>query len=419
MTLSARRVRASGGGGSRAAAGQVADPVAAGPSARAGTDRLLAPAFGLVCLYALVTMLAWSALFPVLPLYVRGPLEGGDFAVGVVMSGALLAAALVQPVLGRFADRRGRRLLLVGGPILFASAVAMFPLAESQAALFGLRAAAGLGDAAFMVGAVTLVSDIAPEGRRGEAYSIFSLAIWAGMGLGPVVGDFVLRAADFDTVWLVCAGFSIAGAVTALFLPETRAASSPSRSGLSFFNRHAAIPGVVLILEMIGFSAFLVYTPLYARELGMQGAGLVLLVNATVLVLMRVFGRRLPDRLGARGAASAGLLFAVLGLAIPATFALPVALYIGAASFGVGHALLYPALFMLAVDRAPASERSAALGSLKACEAIGFAVGASTLGLVASLAGYGGAFAIAAVATLAGLAPLWLLRQRRRSPELV
>jgi len=401
------------------------------------------PQFALVCVYSLATTLAAGTLLPVLPLYVRGPLDGGDIAVGIVMSGALLVAALAQPVLGRLADRRGRRLLLLGGPLVFSSFVAFFPLASDPAALFAARAAAGVGDAACIVGSVTMINDLAPEGRRGEAYSLYSLAAWAGLGLGPVIGDFVHRAWSFDAVWIVAIGLSLSGAALALALPETRPQTTRARPAFALFNRAAAIPGIVIALEMFGFAALVVFSPLYARELGMQGAGLVLLVNAAVLVAMRVLGRRLPDRVGPRRAASAGVLLAaggiglaaalvamrVLGRRLPdrvgprraasagvllaaggiglaAALGSPAGLYLGAAVFGAGHALLYPALFLLAVGRAREDERSAALGSLKALEGLGFAAGAAFIGLVASLGGYGVAFAAGAAITAAGLIPL-------------
>jgi MFS family permease len=353
-------------------------------------------------------------LIPVLPLFMRGPLDAGDVAVGALVSGSFLAAALVQPLLGRLADRRGRRLLLLGGPVAFASLVASFTLVDSPGPLFVLRAAAAVGDAAFVVGSLTVVNDLAPENRRGEAYSVYSIAAWCGMGLGPVIGDVVLRAYSFDAVWLVCASFALSGAVMAIFLPETRRATEAPRSS-ALFTRSAVIPGLVIALEMFGFAALLVFTPLYAQELGMHGAGLVLLVQAAVLLAMRTLGRKLPDRLGARRSAIAGVLFAVAGLTFPALVAQPAALYVGAALFGAGHALLYPAVFMLAVGLAPEHERSAALGSLKASEAIGFAVGAPVLGVVASLTSYSGVFALAAVATLAGLLPLFLARERLRA----
>jgi MFS family permease len=375
---------------------------------------LLRPAFALVCLYSLLTTLALAALFPVLPLYVRGPLGGGDVAVGVVMSGAPLMAGLAQPLLGRFADRRGRRLLLSGGPLLFAAFVLSFAAADDHVALLALRVAAGIGESAFVVGAVTVVNDLAPAGRRGEAYSIFSLATWGGMGLGPVIGDLVLRAYSLEAVWVTCAALSVAAVATALALPETRPAAAPRRARAPLFNRAAALPGLVLVFEIFGFSALLAFAPLYARELGMEGAGLVLLVNALVLVAMRVFGRRLPDRLGARMSATAGVSLSAIGLALPAVVVDPAGLYAGAALFGAGHALSYPALLMLAVSRARGDESSAAVGSLKACEAVGLAAGATLLGVVASGAGYGAVFALAGAATAAGVIPLLLAGAERR-----
>jgi MFS family permease len=380
-------------------------------------DALLRPSFTIIWIYSLLTTVAWAALFPVLPLFVKGPLDGSDVAVGIVMSGALIAAALLQPIVGGISDRWGRRLLLVGGPLLFGSAVSLFTLADSPGMLMVLRAIAGIGDAAFIIAALTVVSDLAPDGRRGEAYSIFSLSTWAGMGLGPVIGDFVLRAHSFETVWIICAAFSVAGATTALALPETRRLSTQRRSASSLLSRAAALPGLVLALEIFGFSALLVYAPLYALELGMAGAGPVMLVNAAVLVSIRVFGRRLPDRLGERGASSTGLAFAALGFALPAVFPHPGALYAGAASFGIGHALLYPALFVFAVNRASADERSAAVGSLKAGESIGMASGVAVLGVVASLWGYGAVFGIAAAATLGGLVLLRVATAGGGSPD--
>jgi MFS family permease len=386
----------------------------------ARAETLFRPQFALVCVYSLATTLAAGTLLPVLPLYVRGPLDGGDVAVGLVMSGALLVGALAQPILGRQADRRGRRLLLLGGPLVFSSFVALFAFASDPATLFALRAAAGVGDAACIVGSVTMINDLAPDSRRGEAYSLYSLAAWAGLGLGPVIGDFVHRASSFDAVWVVAIALSLSGAALAVALPETRPQITRSRPAFAFLSRYAAVPGAVIALEMFGFAALVVFSPLYARELGMQGAGLVLLVNAAVLVAMRVLGRRLPDRVGPRRAASAGVLLAAGGIGLAAVLGSPAGLYLGAAVFGAGHALLYPALFLLAVGRAPEDERSAALGSLKALEGLGFAFAAAFIGLTASLGGYGVAFGVAAVITATGLIPLrvFLPRTRLERPAL-
>ena len=273
-------------------------------------DTLARPAFALVWLYSMLTTLAWAALLPVLPLYVRGPLDGGDIAVGAVMSAAVLVAALAQPLLGRRADRRGRRGLLVGGPIFSSRAfVVLFSVADAPLGLFGLRTAAEIGQAAAVIGAITVVNDLAPDARRGEAYSIYSLSSWAGVGLGPVLGDLVLRAGSYNAVWLVSGGLALAGAVLAFALPETRRPEQQQRrASARFLNRSALLPGSILACEMFALAALMVFSALYARQLGMAGAGLVLLTNAAVLVSIRIFGRRLPDRLGVRRATTIGVL---------------------------------------------------------------------------------------------------------------
>jgi predicted MFS family arabinose efflux permease len=301
---------------------------------------------------------------------------------------------------------------------MFAAFVALFSIADTPFGLFGLRTAAEIGQAAAVIGALTIVNDIAPEDRRGEAYSIYSLSSWAGVGLGPVVGDVVLRTVSYEAVWFVSAGLAVVGAVFAIALPETRRPAAAGSTRVAFLNRSALLPGSILVCEMFALASLMVFSALYARQLGMAGAGLVLLTNAAVLVSIRIFGRRLPDRLGVYRASIIGVFSAALGPAIPALYPEPLALYLGAAAFGVGHAFLYPALFMLAVGRAPERERSAALGTVKACEAAGFAAAAAALGVTSALIDYQGAFAVASLVTAVAFVPLLYMARQRATPTL-
>ena len=68
---------------------------------------------------------------------------------------------------------------------------------------------------------------------------------------------------------------------------------------------------------------------------------------------------------------------------------------------------------MLAVGRASEHDRSAALGTLKACEAAGFAAAAAVLGVASALFGYQGAFGVAAIVTSLGFVPLLFALRRR------
>ena len=377
----------------------------------AAEPRLIQRAFALDLLYTTFATIAAASLLPVVPLFVRGPLGGGDIAVGVTVSGALLVAAVAQPLLGRLADRRGRRLLLLGGPIAFGLLVLTFTVVDSPTALFAARAVAGLGDAAFTVGAITLMNDVAPPSRQGEAYSVWSLASWAGLGLGPVIGDAVLDGFSYDAVWLVSAGFAALAGLTALVLPETADRAAPPPRG-PLLHRAAIVPGVALAFEIVGFFSFVVFASLYAQEVGVR-AGLVFLTEAVVVVLVRTIGRAIPDRLGARRSASTGIVIVAVALLAMSGTGTGWGLFLGAGLLGLGHAILFPALFLLAVVTVDVSEKSAAVGTLKGCESAGAAIGPVLAGAVASALGYRWAFAFAAAVTVTALVPLALSRGGR------
>ena len=102
---------------------------------------------------------------PVLPLYAR------DFGVSATVVGLTLTVfALARLILnipaGLIADRFGRRILLVGGPIL--TSIGMFGsgFANSISSLLIWRFVAGAGSAFYMSGALIYLIDIAPSNRR-------------------------------------------------------------------------------------------------------------------------------------------------------------------------------------------------------------------------------------------------------------
>ena len=55
------------------------------------------------------------------------------------------------------------------------------------------------------VGVATAAQDLAPDHRRGEAASYFSVALYGGLALGPLIGE-ALVPHGFTTLWLVLGG---------------------------------------------------------------------------------------------------------------------------------------------------------------------------------------------------------------------
>ena len=366
------------------------------------TDRIVTVPFALTFASAFFVFLAIGMLLPVLPLYARGPLGEGDLGVGLAVGMSSPTALVFQPLAGRLGDRRGRRLLIVAGSLVMAVSIAGYTLVGTLGALVLLRLLTGIGEALVFVGTGTVVADLAPAHRRGEALSLYTIGFWSALAIGPVLGEALLGGDRFDAVWVAAASAALLGALAGLALPETRPETTEASSG-KLLHPAAIRPGLVLVSAVVGFAGFNAFVALYARELGLDGAAPLFVVFAVVVVTIRVLGRRIPDRLGPRRASSVALVLLASGLLVVGLWSSAVGLYAGVVIFAAGQALAFPSLMTLAIADAPVADRSSVVGTFTAFADVGFAVGAISLGAVADAAGYEGVFLTAAAASLAGL----------------
>jgi predicted MFS family arabinose efflux permease len=372
--------------------------------------RVLTGEFFLVCTAAFATFFAFGIIVLALPLYVRDDLGRSDVGVGFAVGAASIGAIVAGPLAGRLADRHGRRVVLFVAAAGMLAGYLVLALEPPFGVVVGTRLVAGAAEAGFVVAAYTMAADLAPAARRGEAMSLITVGSYVGLALGPVVADLVIRDGRFARAWLVgAAGVALAAAV-AYRVRETRPAEDEAAPRGWLPPRSSLLPGFVLLLALLGFGGFNAFAALHARAIGLERPGLVFFVFAAVVVLVRLIGRTLPDRLGGRTAAAAACAAVACGLTVVATWQSAAGLFAGTAVFAVGQALAYPAISLLAIARSTAADRSAALGAVIAFVDVALASGAVVLGVAAEAGGYGAVFAAGAVSAAAGLALVWRLR---------
>jgi predicted MFS family arabinose efflux permease len=375
---------------------------------------LLTPAFVTVTLACLAYFTGDGVLVPAVPRYVEGPLGAGNVAIGLVVGAFSLSAFFLRPWVGGLGDRWGRRPLMLVGASLFAVSVLAYPLASSPAVLAALRLLTGAGEAFFFVGAVTAVFDLAPPERRGEAMSFASLALYMGIGIGPVIGELAIERVGFVAAWVLAATAALTALVMALRVPDTRpgdaAGEAPGSSARHrLVHRAGLLPGLVMLTSILGMAGFLTFVPLYAMDIGMDGSRLVLLVFAGIVVGIRSVGARIPDRLGAARTTRMALALSAAGLALVGTWRSPTGLLAGTVVFAVGIALFTPAVMALAVEGVAPQERASVIGTTSAFLDLAFGLGPASLGFVAAAIGRPGTFlAGAAVAAVGWVLVVWL-----------
>ena len=114
-----------------------------------------------------------------------------DANLGSLMSGFLVVYTLTAPIFGALGDRRSRPRLIAFGVACWSFATALSGFAGSYLALLAARASVGVGEAAYVTIAPSLLSDYYPVRQRGRVMAIFFCAIPVGSALGYVVGGLV------------------------------------------------------------------------------------------------------------------------------------------------------------------------------------------------------------------------------------
>jgi predicted MFS family arabinose efflux permease len=124
---------------------------------------------------------------------------------------ALFYTVLAIPI-ARYADRSDRSIVLTAGLALWSLATAVCGLAQNFTQLFLSRMSVGIGEAAGVAPAYSLLTDLYPAERRARAMALFSLGIPLGSALGVVFGGLIAAKVDWRIAFIT---LGIAGLVFA------------------------------------------------------------------------------------------------------------------------------------------------------------------------------------------------------------
>jgi len=356
-------------------------------------------------------MLGFGTTIALLSRFVETELGGGGVAVGITLGSFSVSAILFRPWLGLIGDRHGRRILIIIGGLLVGSGTATHVIADSVAALVAGRLIIGVGQAAFFVGAATLVVDLAPADRRGEATSYFSVSIFIGSGLGPFLGQAMLDQYSFDAAFLLGAALSACSAVVAILLPKRVPQTAerpvridqPARGGPPALYRKSIPPGLTMFLGLMSFTAFTGFLPLRAEELGINDIARFFLLQAIVVIVIRLLGATVPDKLGPVRTGTIALSSAVVGMTLMGLAGGNLGLMVATAVWSIGVSMLYPAMLIAALDDVPDDERASAMGTFTLFFDLAGGIGGLLLGVAKATSGNQAPFFVAASAAVLGL----------------
>lgn len=368
--------------------------------------RLLTRSFILLSLADLAYFTAGGMLLGTTPIFASRVLDADTVGVGVAMGSFSLTTLVLRPWVGRAADRRGVKPVMLAGAAAFAVLTVGHFLVDDLLGLTLLRLLLGAAEALFFVAGFAALAHLAPQGRAGEALSLNSLALFAGLAAGPPVAQWASEAHGLGLVWVAAAGLCGVAAVLVALLPRVGPTVAPGAPATPLIHRPSLRPGVALLAGMVVSSAFLGFAGLYAQQLSIQAWSLVLGTYGATVVICRVALAKVPDRVGPRRLAA--LALGLQAVALMGLWAIrhPAGLFGAAAVVGVGVALLTPAVFAEVMGHLPPGETGAAAATTSMFIDVGLSAGPVLLGLLAAGAGLPGAFLLLTLLPLAGMVSL-------------
>ncbi|MDO4762215.1 MAG: MFS transporter [Corynebacterium sp.] len=169
----------------------------------------------------------------IIPLFAFATFEQGAYFSGVILTTYAVGNACALQFSGKWADRVGRKPLIIAGLCMSAIFTALLGLSTSVAAVVVLSVCAGVGSGIFYPPTQAVIADIIGQDRDGgKVLASYQMSADLGAILGPIVVGSVAQVYGFAAAFGVTAVILFAAAFQWLFGRETLAVRTAPSSSL-------------------------------------------------------------------------------------------------------------------------------------------------------------------------------------------
>lgn len=369
-----------------------------------------------------VVLLGVGIVVPLLPIYARS-LGATATQVGLIFTCFSLSRTVFTPVMGMIAERRDLKSLILTGLFLYAAIALTYIWARTPEVLIVIRAFHGMASACVLPLAMSYIALIAEKGEEGAFVGSFNMALFLGMGAGPLLGGMITEALGMDAAFICLSLLSfISGMLTFLFVPPMRSSiqGKPSFSP-GFLTRYSPMTGLLLfrVISALGRGSLFAFIPLLAARAGLSLLEVGVLISTNIFttgLLQRPFGKMVTEKNLMRFITVGSLISAAALASMPAGQGFWSFLAIGAI-MGIGGALSIPASSVMAVEHGKKLGMTSSLGIFDAAWGVGMILGPVLMGVVTDLSGIDSAFYAGGLVTALGTG-LFLYISRKTGSRL-
>lgn len=323
-------------------------------------------------------------------------------------------------------DRFGAKWILAIGMFITSGNLLLYTIVDTPTQFVLVRLIHGLGSGLLAPSAFALMALAAKEGKYGRTMAHTGAIVGFAAIIGPAFGGIISSRFSYDTVFYSISVLMFFSAFLVLFfVPSPKKEIKSKKDGALKGEFKSLLKSVPLTNVYWGsfslfFSLGVVTTllPVRAEELSTNAALGGIMISTFGVVAILVFllpTNRIYDHFDQQKVLFVGMATVSTSLILLAFLNSIIPVFISMAIFGLGFALMFPAMTTTILKLVSKSTRGKAFGMFYACFSIGVVVGSFSMGLIKATPTIG--FFISSVLVL--LMALFVLYRYRKTLVII
>ncbi|RHH68195.1 MULTISPECIES: multidrug efflux MFS transporter [Vagococcus] len=271
---------------------------------------------------------SYSLVMPFISIYIEqlgAPSDKVEFYAGLSISLTALSAAIVAPLWGSLADRKGRKIMMIRAAAGMTITMGSLAFVPNVFWLLFMRFCNGLLSG-YVPNATAMIASQAPKDKNGMALGTLATGAVAGSLIGPSLGGLLAETVGIKNVFLVTGSILFVTTMLTIFFihedfePVERKDMVSTKEVFQSVKQPKVLIGLFITTAIIqiGMTSISPILTLYVRELGGQTSnilfvsGLIVSVAGVSEFFAAPFLGKLGDRIGSHYVLIGGLVLSFL-----------------------------------------------------------------------------------------------------------
>lgn len=351
---------------------------------------------------------SFSLVMPFIPVYIEqlgAPASRVEFYSGLAISLTALASAMIAPLWGSLADRKGRKLMMVraaAGMTMTMGALAFVP---NVFWLLVMRFMTGVLSG-YVPNATAMIASQAPPEKNGWAIGTLATGTVAGSLIAPMIGGYMAEHFGMENVFLITGGVLLITTILTIFFvqedftPVEKKDVISTKELLGKIKNPTILYGLfttTLILQL-GMTSISPILTLYIRELGgnvsniLFVSGMIVSVSGVSAFVSSPILGKVGDRFGNQNVLLGGLILFLMCILPMAFVQTPFQLGVCRFLMGFSTGALMPSINSIISKLTPKEGVSRIFSYNQMCQNFGQVLGPIVGSTIASGFGYSSVF---------------------------